>query len=143
MRGTIGVHDAGRIPVDAKRLEALPLFRDLSRRDRERIARWADEVDVPAGYHLLVQGRLPHEFFVIEEGEVEVRKDGELVATLGPGDFLGEIAILEHERRTASVVALSPVSAVVMGAREFEVMSREMPSVAQLVREAIRERMGR
>jgi CRP/FNR family cyclic AMP-dependent transcriptional regulator len=129
--------------VDAKRLEALPLFRDLSRRDRERIARWADEVDLPAGYHLLDQGRLPHEFFVIEEGEVEVHKDGELITTLGPGDFLGEIAILEHERRTASVVAASPVSAVVMGAREFEVMSREMPSIAQRVHDAIRERMGR
>jgi CRP-like cAMP-binding protein len=129
--------------VDPKRLEALPLFRDLSRRDRERIARWADEVDLPAGYHLLDQGRLPHEFFVIEEGEVEVHKDGVLITTLGPGDFLGEIAILEHERRTASVVAASPVSAVVMGAREFEGMSREMPSVAQRVHDAIRERMGR
>jgi CRP-like cAMP-binding protein len=129
--------------VDPKRLEALPLFRDLSRRDREKIARWADEVDLPAGYHLLDQGRLPHEFFVIEEGEVEVHKDGVLITTLGPGDFLGEIAILEHERRTASVVAASPVSAVVMGAREFEAMSREMPSVAQRVHDAIRERMGR
>jgi CRP/FNR family transcriptional regulator, cyclic AMP receptor protein len=129
--------------VDPKRLEALPLFRDLSRREREKIARWADEVDLKAGYHLLDQGRFPHEFFVIEEGEVEVRKDGELVTTLGPGDFLGEIAIMEHDRRTASVVASSPVSAIVMGAREFEAMSKEMPSIAERVHAAIRERMAR
>ena len=100
--------------MDAKRLEPLPLFRDLSRKEREQIARWTDEVDVPAGYHLLEQGRLPHEFFVIEKGTVAVAKDGEHLADLGPGDFFGEIAIMEHDRRTASVVATTPVTAIVM-----------------------------
>jgi CRP-like cAMP-binding protein len=142
MRGTIGVHDVGRITVDAKRLEALPLFRDLSRRERERIARWADEVDVPSGYHLLVQGRLPHEFFVIEEGEVEVRKDGELVATLGPGDFLGEIAIMEHERRTASVVATSPIRLVALFKRDVWELEKRAPAAAERLRNLVRERLG-
>ena len=129
--------------VDVKRLDAIPLFRDLPRRDLKKIARWADEVELKAGYHLLEQGRFPHEFFVIAEGEVEIHKDGDLLTTLGSGDFLGEIAILEHDRRTASVVAKTPVTAIVMGSREFEVMSREMPAVTRRVHEAIRERMGR
>jgi CRP-like cAMP-binding protein len=129
--------------VDAKRLEPLPLFRDLSRKERDQIARWTDEVDVPAGYHLLEQGRLPHEFFVIETGTVAVAKDGEHIADLGPGDFFGEIAILEHDRRTASVVATTPVTAIVMLARDFETMAGVMPHVAEQIHEAIRARMQR
>ena len=129
--------------MDAKRLESLPLFRDLSRKEREQIARWTDEVDVPAGYHLLEQGRLPHEFFVIEKGTVAVAKDGEHLADLGPGDFFGEIAIMEHDRRTASVVATTPVTAIVMLARDFETMAGVMPHVAEKIHEAIRARMQR
>jgi CRP-like cAMP-binding protein len=129
--------------LDAKRLETLPLFRDLSRKEREQIARWTDEVDVPAGYHLLEQGRLPHEFFVIETGTVAVAKDGQHIADLGPGDFFGEIAIMEHDRRTASVVATTPVTAIVMLARDFETMAGVMPHVAEQIHEAIRQRMQR
>jgi len=105
--------------VDAKRLESIPLFRDLSRKERDQVARWTDEVDVPEGYRLVEQGRFPHEFFVIVSGTVAVTKDGEHLADLGPGDFFGEIAIVEHERRTATVVATSPLTAIVMlaGAR--------------------------
>jgi CRP-like cAMP-binding protein len=129
--------------LDAKRLESLPLFRDLSRKEREQIARWTDEIDVPAGYPLLEQGRLPHEFFVLEHGTVAVTKDGEHLADLGPGDFFGEIAIMEHERRTASVVSTTPVTAIVMLARDFETMAGVMPHVAAQIHAAIRERMQR
>jgi CRP-like cAMP-binding protein len=131
------------VTVDQNRLEAIPLFADLSKKELEKIARWADEVDVPAGYHLLDQDRFPHEFFVIEEGTVAVTKDGTHITDLGPGDFFGEIAILEHERRTASVVATTPVTAIVMLARDFEAMDAEMPEVAARIQAAIRERMAR
>jgi CRP-like cAMP-binding protein len=130
-------------PVDANRLRSIPLFADLTNKEREQIARWADEVDVPAGYHLLDQGRFPHEFFVIEQGTVAITKDGQHIADLGPGDFCGEIAILEHERRTATVVAATPVTAIVMLARDFEAMENAMPEVAARVHAAIRERMAR
>ena len=129
--------------MDAARLQSIPLFADLSNKEREQIARWADEVDVPAGYHLLEQGRFPHEFFVIEQGTVAVTKDGQHLADLGPGDFFGEIAILEQERRTATVIASTPVTAIVMLARDFEAMENAMPEVAARVHEAIRERMAR
>jgi CRP/FNR family cyclic AMP-dependent transcriptional regulator len=129
--------------VDAKRLESLPLFCDLSRKERDQIARWTDEVDLPAGYHLLDQGRLPHEFFVLEEGTVTVTKDGEHLTDLGPGDFFGEIAIVEHDRRTATVVANTTITAIVMTARDFETMAGVMPHVAERIHAAIRERMQR
>ncbi len=129
--------------MDAHRLEGIPLFADLSRKEREQIARLADEVDVLAGYHLLDQGRFPHEFFVIEKGTVAVDKDGVHVADLGPGDFFGEIAILESERRTASVIASTPVTAIVMTARDFRTVADEMPEVASRIHAAIRERVAR
>ena len=78
--------------MDAKPGTRSRCSRDLSRKEREQVARWADEIDAPRGHHLFDQGRLPHEFFVLETGTVEVTKDGEHLADLGPGDFFGEIA---------------------------------------------------
>jgi CRP/FNR family transcriptional regulator, cyclic AMP receptor protein len=129
--------------VDAKSLERVPLFAGLSHKDREKIARWADSIDLPAGKHLLDQGRLPHEFFVIVGGEVEVLHDGKRLATLGPGDFFGEIALIEHGRRTASVVTTTPTTLAVMSPASFAAMRREMPEVALRIDDAIRERLAR
>ena len=129
--------------MDAKSLERVPLFAGLSHKDREKIARWADSIDLPAGKHLLDQGRLPHEFFVIVDGEVEVLHDGKRLATLGPGDFFGEIALIEHGRRTASVVTTTPTTLAVMSPTSFAAMRREMPEVALRIDDAIRERLAR
>lgn len=129
--------------MDAKSLEAVPLFAGLSQKDREKVARWADTVDLPAGKHLLEEGRLPHEFFVILEGQVEVSHGDEHLATLGPGDFFGEIALIEHGRRTATVAAASPTTLAVMSPTSFDAMRREMPRVAERVEAVIRERIAR
>jgi CRP/FNR family cyclic AMP-dependent transcriptional regulator len=129
--------------VDAKSLNQVPLFAGLSKRERERVARWADEIDEPAGYLLVNQGNFAHEFFVLVEGTVDVRKDGEHLTDLGPGDFFGEIALVGHDRRTASVMATTPVRAIVMHARDFGAMRAEMPAVAQRIEAAIRERLPR
>ena len=128
--------------MNAKSLERVPLFAGLSKKDRERIARWADEIDEPAGYRLVDQGTFPHEFFVLLEGNVEVTKDDQHLADLGPGDFFGEIALVEHERRTATVRATSPVRAIVMHARDFGAMRSEMPRVCDRIEAAMRERLA-
>lgn len=133
----------GSSNVDAKSLERVPLLAGLSPKDREKVARWADAVELPAGKHLLDEGRLPHEFFVILDGEVEVVHDGAHLATLGPGDFFGEIALIEHGRRTASVVTTTPTTLAVMSPNAFDAMRREMPQVAGRIDDAIRERMAR
>src|SRR3712207_2513231 len=95
----------GGTSVDAARLKTLPLFGDLAHHDLEKIARWADEVDVRPGKTLVTQGSFPHEFMVIESGTCDVTVDGQRIAELGPGDFFGEMALLEHQRRSASVTA--------------------------------------
>ena len=133
----------GSTSVDAKSLERVPLFAGLSPKEREKVARWADTVDLPEGKHLLDEGRLPHEFFVIVDGEVEVLHDGKRLATLGPGDFFGEIALIEHGRRTASVVTTVPTTLAVMSPASFAAMRREMAEVALRIDDAIRQRMAR
>lgn len=129
--------------MDAKDLEGIQLFAGLSRHELERIARWADDVELQEGKSLLSRGDLPHEFFVLLEGEVQVQRGDEVVARLGPGDFFGEIAIMEDDRRTATVVATSPVRVAVMLPRDFDEMRAEMPAVAAKIQQAAIERMPR
>jgi CRP-like cAMP-binding protein len=127
--------------VDVKQLEGVGLFSTLPKGDLERIARWMDELDVPAGKELTSEGGYGHEFFVIEDGEASVRHGDREIATLGPGDFFGEIALLETERRTATVISTTPMRLLVMFEREFKQMERELPAVADRVRSAIYARL--
>jgi CRP-like cAMP-binding protein len=126
--------------MDPARLHRLPLFEDLGRRDLDRLSRWIDDVDVSAGRHIVDQGSIAWEFFVIAEGKAEVLRDGAHVADLGPGDFFGEMALVEHERRSASVVATTPLRLGVMLERDFVEMEKEMPAVAAAIRRAVEER---
>ncbi len=129
------------VGMEAKRLQTVAIFSDLSKKELERLAQWTDEISVPEGHELVREGQFAHEFFVIEDGVAEVRRDGERLAELGAGDFFGEIGLLETERRTATVVATTPMELIVMFQREFRQMEREMPSVADRVRSAIRARL--
>jgi CRP-like cAMP-binding protein len=127
--------------MDAKDLEGVALFSSLSGKERAQIARHADEVSVPDGTALAREGEFAHEFFVVEEGTAEVRKGDEVINELGPNDFFGEIGLLESDRRTASVVATSPMKLIVMFQREFRQMEHDYPDVADRLRAAIRARL--
>lgn len=129
--------------MDPTRLKTIPLFADLSDQDRKQIAQWTDEVDIRQGEHLVHQGAFAHEFFVIVEGTASVTKNGDHITDLGAGDFFGEIALLEEERRTASVTATSPMKVIVMFGRDFRQMDQHMPHVAEKVRRALEERRSR
>lgn len=128
--------------MNADRLKKLPLFRDLPHKQLERIALWADEVDLPAGKPLIAEGNFAHEFFVIESGTAEVEHEGTHIADLGPGDFFGEMALLEHQRRSANVTTSAPMRAIVMHAREFAAMDAEMPGITERIRGVMRARQG-
>jgi CRP-like cAMP-binding protein len=127
--------------VDPKVLEGIGAFSGLSRRELEKLAGWTFQIELPEGEELLKEGRLAHEFFVIEDGAVEVRHDGERIAELGAGDFFGEIALLEGGTRTATVIATTPLRLIVMSAQEFRRMDQEFPAVADRVRAAVRARL--
>jgi CRP-like cAMP-binding protein len=95
--------------MDPDRLKAIPLFASLDDETLRAIATFATETSVPAGKHLLTEGDYAYELMAIEEGQAEVVRGGKHVATLGPGEFFGEMALLENTLRTASVVALTPM----------------------------------
>jgi len=126
--------------MDKGQLAGTSLFAGLSQRELEKLARWTDEISVEVGEQLATEGRFAHEFFVIVDGSAEVQRNGEPIAELGPGDFFGEIGLLETDRRTASVVATTPMRLIVMFEREFKQMEREMPAAADRIRSAIEAR---
>ncbi|HVL31763.1 MAG TPA: cyclic nucleotide-binding domain-containing protein [Solirubrobacteraceae bacterium] len=129
--------------MDERRLQHLPLFSKLSKRERKRVAPLVDEVEVDAGRTLVTEGELAHELFVIEEGTASVRREGAAVADLGPGDFFGEIALLDDKhRRTSTVVATSPMRLAVVQGHDVRVLERELPDVARQIRAAIEARTG-
>ncbi len=126
--------------MDESRLASVELFSSLSKKERRQIAQHADEVDVAEGSQLLREGEFAYEFFVIEEGSAEVVRDGEHVADLGPGDFMGEMGIVGQTQRNASVVARSPLKVIVLTEQDFRGISRSYPDVAKRIQEAVEER---
>jgi CRP/FNR family cyclic AMP-dependent transcriptional regulator len=126
--------------MNQARLKDVPFFSKLKKKELEVIAKHADEVDVPAGKVLTKQGDLGDEFFVIESGSAEVARDGERINELGPGDFFGEIALLEADRRNATVTAMTPMELIVMTRASFRSIDRDMPDVHKAVHEAIEQR---
>jgi CRP-like cAMP-binding protein len=129
--------------MDAGKLQEIPLFQGLSSRDMERLGPMIDEVDVGPNRPLAVEDTLGHEFFVLLEGTCEVRVGDAAVAELHAGDFFGEIALLERDRRTATVVATTPARVAVMTRSAFRDMSVRYPEIGARLRSAIDERMAR
>jgi CRP-like cAMP-binding protein len=129
--------------MDGAELQSIPLFDSLSAKEREELAGWMDIVDLPNAKSLTEQGVLAYEFLVIRQGTAEVTQDGRHLRDLGPGDYLGEIGLLGGEqRRTATVTTTSPMQAIVMAGPQFRAMVREMPKVAEQIRETIKLRLG-
>src|SRR5215213_4992967 len=95
--------------MDLALLRHIPLFAGLDDNTLTLIATFAKEFSVPAGEVIIKEGDFAGEFMVIEEGKADVLRGGEKIGTLGPGNFFGEIALLEKTRRTASVVARTPM----------------------------------
>lgn len=128
--------------MDPSRLKSIPLFSNLNDKQLKRIAQLADDVDLPAGTHLTDQGKFSYEFMIIEDGSADVLVDGSKIATLATGDFFGEIGLLEHSRRTATVVASTSMRLAVIATREFMTLADEMPDVKEQVAKAAAERMA-
>ncbi len=129
--------------MEPERLEGMALFADLTGEEREEIAASMHDVAVEAGTVLASEGDNAYQLFVIEAGEAEVRKGGEHIRMLRPGDFFGEIGLLATGTRTASVTATSRMRLVVMFSREFRQIERRTPTVAKKLREAMRDRVAR
>jgi CRP/FNR family transcriptional regulator, cyclic AMP receptor protein len=128
--------------MDVRDVQSIPLFAGLSKDDQKAVAPYADEVDVPAGTKLAEEGRLAYEFFAIKEGTADVTLGGQHAASLGPGDFFGEIGLLAGDRRVASVVATSPMHLVVLTGSQLRAIDSRMPGVAERIRSAMAQRIA-
>jgi CRP-like cAMP-binding protein len=123
-------------------LATVPLFKDLSKKHIQRIASLATRLDLPAGRQLTTEGDIGHEFLVVLDGEVEVRHGDKVIATRGPGEFFGEISLLDHRPRTATVVTKTPVVVEVIGQREFATMLDDEPEVKTQLMSAMAQRLA-
>ena len=122
-------------------LKRIPLFEHCSKKDLQRIAQIADELDLRAGKVLITEGERGREFFVLVDGEVEVTRKGRKLNTLGPGNFFGEMALLSKIPRTATVTALTPLDVLVITDRAFVDLLEQMPDLWLKVARALAERV--
>ena len=125
-----------------KHLATVPLFQNLSKKQLRLVSQLATELEEPAGTVLIEEGKPGHEFIIVIEGEIEIRHGGRVMREYGPGSYVGEIALLEHRPRTATVVAKTPVKLEVIAQREFAGLLAEVPELSQKVTEAAAERLA-
>ena len=123
-------------------LKSVPLFAGCSKNELRELAKTADEIDLRQGTVLTREGRPGREFFVLIDGTAEVTKKGKKIADLGPGDWLGEIALITDSPRTATVTATSAVDVLVITDRRFRSVVETMPSIALKVLACVGERLS-
>jgi CRP-like cAMP-binding protein len=119
----------------------VPLFEHCSKRELADIAALADELSLPAGRKLAAEGAAGHEFVVIAEGAAEVKRRGKVVNRLRAGDFLGEIALVTGQKRTATVTTTEPSRLLVLTAPAFRSLLRDHPGLQLKVLDALAERL--
>jgi CRP/FNR family cyclic AMP-dependent transcriptional regulator len=122
-------------------LKRVPLFAGCSKAELREVAISADEIDLRDGYVLTREGRPGREFFVLVEGTVEVTRDGKKLADMRAGDWFGEISLLTHTPRTATVTATSPVRVLVITDRAFRRVVETMPRIALKVLASVGQRL--
>ena len=113
-----------------RHLRSVPLFADLSRRELEVVGQAATDLELPAGRVLITEGSSGHEMFVVTDGTLDVTADGEHLAEIGPGEFVGEMALLTHCPRNATVTATTDVTVIHLDGRAFSAMLEKAPQIA-------------
>ncbi len=128
--------------MDTSRLKSLPLFEGVSDEDVEKISPFVSEVSVSEGKHLVEEGDYAYEFMTIEEGTAEVRRGDRVLAELGPGDFFGEMGLIDSERRNATVIAKTGLRLITLDRWDMKRLEKAIPSAAAKIRETVEKRRG-
>ncbi|MGH2477860.1 MAG: cyclic nucleotide-binding domain-containing protein [Candidatus Limnocylindrales bacterium] len=110
-------------------LATVPLFSGATTKELRSVAKASVEMTIDEGKQFVSQGEIGREAFIIVEGQAEVSRGGNKITTLGPGDCVGELALLDHGPRTASVTAKTPLTVLVLGPREFAGLLDEVPAL--------------
>ena len=128
-----------RASVD-KTLAKIPLFKECTKKELQAVSRLVTPINVKAGKVLTKEGDAGREFMIIATGSASVRRKGRKIATLGPGDFFGELALLAGVPRTATVIAESDMIVEALNRAEFATLLDESPSIARKVLSAVAKR---
>ena len=126
--------------MERGRLAAIPLFSSLPEEQLQAVAAVAGEHKVDEGETLTDEGSFGHCLFAIEEGTADVQQDGTTIRSVGKGDIVGEIAVLAAGRRSATVVATSPLRVITLFKRDVWSLERDAPEAARRLREVLEER---
>jgi len=124
------------------RLKAVPLLEACTAEELDRIATLAEEIEVPAGEVLTHEGEREALFYIVATGTATVTREGQKLTTLGPGAFFGEVALLTHGPRTATVTADTAMKLLRLDERGFAALLRDAPSVARKILEGVAKRLG-
>jgi CRP-like cAMP-binding protein len=127
--------------MDPDRIAKIPLFAKLTIDQRDRVAAMCNELEVEEGATLLQEGDFGYSMFAITAGTADVLQGGVVIQTLGPGDFFGEIAVLSGGRRTATVVARTPMQVVTVFNRDVWRLEHDAPAVGAALRARIAEHL--
>jgi CRP-like cAMP-binding protein len=122
-------------------LKNVSLFSACTNRELSKIASLADEVEVPAGAVLTQEGKPGREFFAIADGNATCRIRGKKIAQYGPGDFFGEMALLDQAPRVATITADSSMKLLVLDARSFSSLLDQAPSVSRKILRGMAQRL--
>jgi CRP/FNR family transcriptional regulator, cyclic AMP receptor protein len=123
-----------------ERLHGIELFSQCTDKELEQIDALMTEVRIPEGKVLMREGDIGLEAFVIQSGEAVVSRDGAELARRGPGTIVGEMALIEHGPRTATVTAATPLTAYVLNRGEFSSLLADAPDVAAKITSEIESR---
>ena len=123
-------------------LRKAPLFEGLSKKELTQLARVSEDMEIPEGATLTREGDIGHEFFVIVEGETQVKRKGRSLGNRGAGDFIGEIALLEQVPRTATVTAKTDLRVFVLTSKDFHHLLEENPNVERKVLRTLAKRIA-
>ena len=123
-------------------LRQVPIFAGCSNKQIDKVAEIVTELPMPAGATIMTEGALAHEFVIIETGTAVVRRGGRKVATLGPGDFVGELALVLHRPRNATVTAETEMLLLVIDSRSFGKLLETVPGLNQQMLATVAERLA-
>ena len=112
-------------------LKQVPLFSDLKHRSLIKIAKYADEVTAKSGQILTRQGKRGYDFYFIIDGKAKVERNGKIINHISANDFFGEISLIDHGIRTATVTAVTDVRLLVIRSQHFHVLLDEVPGLQQ------------
>ena len=126
--------------MDEAKLRDIPLFSKLSRKQRKLLALRADEVDVQPGKLVCRKGESANELYVIEQGTAKVVRDDQYLDELGPGDFFGEMGVVDDAPRNANVIATTPLTLMILDGAVLRELGREHPELAARINATIEQR---